>query len=328
MIYAALNNKNKYPPVIQLKEWPDMQTVYLEKIYLEGQIRDDGQVERITINGEPVFHKEGQRIFFSYFIDLNEGKNEITVEALDNEGNTSNLTITVLRKIPEAMLLSERLSLSILPFEYDIQDFSDSLVFQTNLIGSMVDQNRFRIVERDKLDHILREHQLSSTDLVDKQTALRVGKLIAAKSILTGNIVKTRNGYEIVGRLVDTETSEILATEDVFSEHDGVQTFQHLSDGLAIKFHRDFPLVAGQILKCKGNHIFISLGREELAHNRSLVIFNEEDIRDSQSGQLLGSDYVVIGRARLTQFLKEISKAELSNCSPDHVNENYKVITE
>jgi len=328
LISSALKKEDTYSPMIHLKEWSDFQTVYLEKIYLEGQIRDDKGVSRITINGVPVLCREGKRIFFSYFFDLDTGENRITIEATDNEGNVSNRTITILRKVPEAMLSSERLSLMVLPFGYDSMEFSDNLFFQGNLIGSLMDQNRFRIVERDKLDLILNEHKLSATDLVDKATAVKVGKLIAARSILTGNIIKTRNGFEVIGRLVDTETSEILSTEDAFSEYVDIHTFKHLSDGLAIKLHRDFPLITGQILKCKGNHIFINLGRKELARNRSFILFREEDIKDTLSNKSLGSDYVVVGRARLTQFLQEISKAELTGCSPAHIKEKYGVITE
>ena len=71
------------------------------------------------------------------------------------------------------------------------------------------------MVERNLLEAILREQQMSRTGIVDRKTALKVGRLVAAQAIVAGSIIETRNGIEIVSRMIDTETSEILATQDV-----------------------------------------------------------------------------------------------------------------
>ena len=44
----------------------------------------------------------------------------------------------------------------------------------------------------------------------------QMGDLPAAETIVTGNITESGIGIEIVGRVIDTETSEILASEDVY----------------------------------------------------------------------------------------------------------------
>jgi hypothetical protein len=41
---------------------------------------------------------------------------------------------------------------------------------------------------------------------------------VAAQSIIPGSIIETRAGIEIVARMIDTETSEIMATADVYDE--------------------------------------------------------------------------------------------------------------
>ena len=119
---------------------------------------------------------------------------------------------------PKALLLEERLRLTVLPFEQKGSVSKTSRSFQGNLIDALFNQKRFRVVERNLLDLILQEHKLSRTKLIDKNTAIKLGKLVATQSIITGSIIESRTGLEIVGRIVDTETSEILATEDVYDE--------------------------------------------------------------------------------------------------------------
>ena len=218
VLAASAAGKDTRPPEIKLKGWTESQTVFLDKIYIEGQVVDEGTVESLTINKTPVLRRKGQSIFFGHLAELREGDNEILVEAKDQAGNLAEKKLLVKRRVPQALQLQERLSLSVLPFEQNGVVSESSVSFQDRLIDSLVNQNRFRVVERAKLDVILQEQKLSSTELIDKNTALRLGKLVAAQSIVTGSIIETGTGTEIVARLVDTETSEILASEDVYDE--------------------------------------------------------------------------------------------------------------
>jgi hypothetical protein len=196
------------------------------------------------------------------------------------------------------------------------------------LVDSLVNQNRFRVVERAKLDVILKEQQLSSTELIDKSTALRLGKLAAAQGIVTGSIVETGTGTEIAARLVDTETSEILASEDVYDEVKGAAGLKGLAEGMAAKFHRAFPLLDGLVLQQRGDAIFTDLGQDKVKLNRRLIVFKEEPLKHPVTGKVLGSDNVVVGRARVSQVMPEMSKANLLDGKPETVKPQDRVITE
>ena len=49
----------------------------------------------------------------------------------------------------------------------------------------------FDLVEREHMDSVLAEQKLSASDLVDRKTALNLGKLVAATNILSGSVVST-----------------------------------------------------------------------------------------------------------------------------------------
>jgi curli biogenesis system outer membrane secretion channel CsgG len=85
--------------------------------------------------------------------------------------------------------------------------------------------NKFSVIEREKLDMVLKEQGLSTSGALDQQTAAQVGKILGIRYIITGGIDKfaintTKGGFGGVGgsytnaeatiniRLIDTTTAE------------------------------------------------------------------------------------------------------------------------
>jgi TolB-like protein len=66
------------------------------------------------------------------------------------------------------------------------------------------------LVERVRMDAIMRELQLAATGLVDSVTAPRVGRLVSARRIVVGNITELPNGQlHIITRVANTQTSAV-----------------------------------------------------------------------------------------------------------------------
>ena len=316
------------PPSIRFKGWADTQTVFIEKVYIEGQVSDESKIESLTINEIPILRRKGRHIFFSHMAELGVGENIMTIQARDEAGNAVNKKMTIIRRIPKALQLVERLSLTVFPFEQKGAVSQVSLAFQDNLIDALVNRNRFRVVERVELDKILQEQQLSRTELFDKHTALRLGRLVAAQTVIAGSIIETRTAIEIVARMIDTETSEILATEDVYDEVKDLPTLRSLAEGMSIKFHREFPLVDGSVIECKKDNIFTDLGQDVIKPQRRLIVYREEPVKHPMTGKVLGGDNEIIGRARVTQVMPEMSKAELLESKAEAIRPLDRVITE
>ena len=328
LVAGFFGPKDIRAPRISLKGWPDAQTVYIDKVYLDGHAADEGMIESLTLNQKPIMRRKGQRIFFNQVVRLKKGKNTITIEAKDDTGNVATRELIVTRLVPKALQLAERLSMTILPFGQKGAVSDASLSFQDNLTDALVNRNRFRLIERDKLDLILQEQKLSRSRLIDKDTALQLGKLMAAQTIVTGNIIETGIGVEIVGRVIDTETSEILAAEDVYDEVKDLQGLKTLAEGMAIKIHRKFPLLSGTVIKQKGKWIFTDIGDDKIGLQGRLIVYHEEPIKHPVTGKLLGADNEILGRARVVQVMPGMSKAEISDGNPASVKPLDKVISE
>lgn len=72
-----------------------------------------------------------------------------------------------------------------------------------------------KVVERDKINYVLKEHELQKSGAVDRSTAVRAGKILGAKYMVFGSITQLDDRQtRMVVRVVSVETSEIIASVD------------------------------------------------------------------------------------------------------------------
>ncbi|MCK5236516.1 MAG: hypothetical protein KAR06_05960, partial [Deltaproteobacteria bacterium] len=238
-------------PAIHLKNLAESQTVYDNAFYLEGSISSDNEIRSLAINGEPILKRSGKRVFFSHFTGLMEGENRFAIEAVDAAGNRAQRVITVIRRIQKIRRIGSRMSVSVLPLEHKGEQSVAGDAVYDNFVSALVNQKRFRVVERANLKAVLRELSLSQTGLTDQRNASRVGKIIVADAILTGTIYEGKDSIEVRTRLVNTETSAIMGVEDVFTEDKSLPGIKGIMGGLALKFKQSFPVLEGLVIDTK-----------------------------------------------------------------------------
>lgn len=72
-----------------------------------------------------------------------------------------------------------------------------------------------KVVERDKINYVLKEHELQKSGAVDRATAVRAGKILGAKYMVFGSFTQLDDKQtRMVVRVVSVETSEIIASVD------------------------------------------------------------------------------------------------------------------
>lgn len=307
------------PPVVKLKDLGDEQVVFLEKFFIEGKVIAIGsaQVDVILINDEPLEIKPGKSILFSHLAELKEGENLFKVVVIDTEGNETEKEIKVIRRVPKVNQVGSRMTLAVLPFEQKGQ-VSDTLdLVYDGLIKAFVEQERFNVVGRKgELEAALAELKLSETGLVDESTALKLGKIVAAEALVMGSIAITDEHIEVIARLVNAETTEILASKDVYDQYrldKLLEKIDYLMEGLALKFNQEFPLVSGEVIKVEGPTIIIDLGKNhQIRKDMKFIVFREgEVIKHPDTGKILGADTEQLCEARIEQVAEDFSKGEV-----------------
>jgi curli biogenesis system outer membrane secretion channel CsgG len=109
-------------------------------------------------------------------------------------------------------------------------------VFVTELVKS----GKFRVVEREQLEALMAEKNLTLSGDVDPSTAVRIGKLLGVNYILTGAVTEYGNtdvgggGFGVSAgkrkfvaamnaRLIDTSTGEIVWADEARAEEASVK---------------------------------------------------------------------------------------------------------
>ena len=88
------------------------------------------------------------------------------------------------------------------------------------LITDMSANRDFRVVEREQIEAVIRELELSRSDLVDPKTAAKVGKIVSAQRMVTGRYWELGGQFRIDARMFDVETTVTLCGVGVTGKRD------------------------------------------------------------------------------------------------------------
>jgi len=310
------------PPYISFEDLGPAEETYEDMILLEGKVSDSSLLVYITVNGEPVLNRKGKRIYFSLLKKLEVGDNEFRIVAADEYGNKMDKRIKITRKVHNIRQIGARMSVAVLPFDQQGESAALPGMVHDQMIDAFIEQGRFNIVERNKIDAVLRELQLSSTDLVDPDQAVELGKLVAAQTLLAGTVIEGPDSIEIIGRFIDTETATILASNDIFGEDKGLAALDSLLDSLAFKFKRDFPLVEGMVIEVRNGEILIDVGKNgQIKPYTKLICYREgPPVRHPVTGRLLGSEPQILGELKVEEIYEDFSKAAVLDKQRDFIS--------
>jgi hypothetical protein len=316
-------------PLIEPKGLTEDQDTFLDKIFLEGRAIATKKINSVTINESPLQFRPGKQVYFNHLAELKEGENTFTIIVEDSVGTFNEKTITINRKITKARDIGSRLVLGVMPFilTSNTGELSEPAFdfFQTKL----VEKNRFHLVTRQDLDKVLQELKLSQTELVNPQSAAKIGKLVVADNIISGKVFEKGKSIEVTVNDINTETSTIMASFDVYSESTDLRNLQHLMEGLSLKLEKQFPLLEGLIIKIKEEKYFLDLGNTSgLKSEMQIIAFREgEAIYHPITNKLLGADTEELGVLTVTSAQKDFSVAELRSQGKKEIQEMDKFIT-
>jgi tetratricopeptide (TPR) repeat protein len=173
------------------------------------------------------------------------------------------------RALPSDGWSSRPLTLWIMDFStqgYSLQEGEERLVV-AGIADNVLQNSRAQLIERVLLDKMLEELQLGTSRLADRNTALSLGKILAARLILSGRIIYSGPQTQISMRLIETETGRITAafTETVGSAVPISVLARKLSDNLVDRLRKLYPL-RGKVLNQSGQEVSINVGQNAGVH--------------------------------------------------------------
>lgn len=140
------------------------------------------------------------------------------------------------------------------------------------MISDLSKVSMLKVVERAKLEELLKEQQLNNSSNFDSKTATKIGKLLGVEHIMTGSYFELLGRLRIDSRLIDVETGKIIKSEGV----DGpIGTFFDLEKLLVTKMVSGFEV---ELQPKEKEELESKI--EKISYNSSLLFSESLDLID------------------------------------------------
>jgi tetratricopeptide (TPR) repeat protein len=183
-----------------------------------------------------------------------------------------------------------------------------STVLTAQLADQLNASGRLQVVERVLIERLLEELNIGSSELADPETALKLGKILAAKLVGTGTLYFLPDSTLLTLRLIDTETSAIpkVVTRQIASQTALEKELSYLNREVLKTIIEKYPL-QGFVVQANGNEVLINLGSKQgvvLGTNFEAV---EEQTPIKYKDKLLQSAPRVIGQIEIVRVEPDLS---------------------
>jgi len=103
-------------------------------------------------------------------------------------------------------------SIAVFPFEaHGFSDFAYGLYVSDKLSAAISAKNKLLLVEREKLNRLMKEKELSMSGAIKQDDARKIGSLLAIDAIVLGRVYRAEHGYELMVKVIDTQSGIVLA---------------------------------------------------------------------------------------------------------------------
>ncbi|MCW5611620.1 MAG: caspase family protein [Rubrivivax sp.] len=228
---------------------------------------------------------------------------------------------------------SPALALSVLPFQdQTLPGSAGRIGFETVLQQELIRELQargFTVVERRLLDKVLAEVQLGSSVLADQDTQIRLGRVLAARLMVSG--VLTTPGAAGAGvaaavRAIDTETTQLamVRSERAGAPADPSRLAATIAQAVAATVQDKYPL-KGRVVDVQGPQAIINLGRKHgVAAGQSFNVLSRGEPIE-HNGRILGYRETRIARLTVTQVDELLAYAQLAEVQAP-VEKNQRII--
>ena len=200
-----------------------------------------------------LFTKDWSGILFIHSLQFNiiKGKENKIVQAQPKKAEQKRTKKIQTQPIPETSKPSTDTIAEKDKFKIAVMEFKSlNPGAKTTNLGSMISEmfttevvnnNSFKIVEREQLNKILGELRIGQSGVLDTTDAQKLGKILGAGAIITGSVMKMGDSLRIDSRIIEVETGIIVSAERRICKEDLTDISRNIADmtaALARKFYK------------------------------------------------------------------------------------------
>nr|WP_092074283.1 FlgO family outer membrane protein [Dendrosporobacter quercicolus]NSL49187.1 hypothetical protein [Dendrosporobacter quercicolus DSM 1736]SDM86986.1 Curli production assembly/transport component CsgG [Dendrosporobacter quercicolus] len=167
-----------------------------------------------------------------------------------------------------------------------VSDYTMGRGISDILIAELVQNKNYEVVERNRLDALLKEQVRGASGIIDGQSAAQIGKLLGLDYLVTGTIVEagveqdffsTKAKVVVSVRMIDAQTGTIIFADQTVGKKSAAFSGNNSNprldpsvftaaarraiEAIAFKINEINPL-EGIVILVQGDKVMIDLGRE------------------------------------------------------------------
>lgn len=118
---------------------------------------------------------------------------------------------TVEKKAEAKVEVQDALPAAVLPFAergMGVKGYGEKV--SDLLFAALSAEPDLWLVERQDIEKVLSEQELSASGMVDSSKAVKIGSLTGAKVLITGSVVEVDKNVQLIAKIIGTETTRVL----------------------------------------------------------------------------------------------------------------------
>lgn len=208
------------------------------------------------------------------------------------------------------------MALSVLPFQDQAMPGASGrigleVLVQQELIRELQSRG-YTLVERRLLDKVLAEVKLGASELADQDTQIRLGRLLAARLMVSGVMTHEAGGLAASVRAIDTETTQLamVRAERQAGPGNPTELAVAIARQVAATIQDKYPL-KGRIALVEGDRVIINLGKKHgVAAGQAFNVI-ERGAPIELNGRVLGYRDTRIAQLAVTEVQDQLAYARI-----------------
>ena len=296
---------------VSMDNLQDGQQYFMDEIVVTLNVQAPNPIGYVELNGEKVpMIPARNSLHVSRKVRLSAGANQLVAKASDTQGGSGADQKTV-ERAPNALEMNkEKLGIAFLGavLRDGAAPDPDAEYIISELAATKAVQKRFRVVDREEIQQILAEQNLSAA-LASKSGKLALGKLVPAEIMLSARIRRDQDSIEIVLEGTSTETAmRVLPQVDVAGP---AAELDRLIADLGVRLVQELPRVEGQVLQWNSPEITMDLrANQGIRDSLKCIVFNRTPVVNPQTGATLGFKPVIVCEGLINNVSERFSTAD------------------
>ncbi|BCG62748.1 MAG: hypothetical protein methR_P0398 [Methyloprofundus sp.] len=157
-----------------------------------------------------------------FYIQLQEGDNAWVYSSLVTLDDGASFADTADNVPLPPTPPSKRVSIAVIEFKTlnkQAQEISLGELISETFTSALVNSNNFKIIEREQLDKVVKEMEMTQTGFIETTDAVEIGKMLQADAIITGSVALLKNQIQLNARIIEIESAYVIGAESATTQY-------------------------------------------------------------------------------------------------------------